>query len=181
MSASTNDSGAIRVFYAIVPPPAVRTALGALAHAVGARVHGRAVTAENVHLTLAFIGAWPTSRLAALHEAGDAVRGDPFRLTLDTLGAFRRSGIAWLGSSHPPPRLVGLANALGDALRERDVIYEARLFRPHVTLARRARGPGPSDIVEPLSWDVDAFSLMESRTRPEGVHYDTLKTWPLRA
>jgi RNA 2',3'-cyclic 3'-phosphodiesterase len=174
-------SPSIRVFYAILPPPSLQQALGQLAQAVALRVHGRAVQGGNAHLTLAFVGAWPASRLVSLHTAGDAVRGEPFRLTLDTLGAFRRSGIAWLGSSHPPPQLVRLANALGDALREHDVTYDAHLFRPHVTLARRARGPGPSDRVEPFAWEVDAFSLMASRTRPEGVQYETLKTWPLRA
>ena len=66
---------AIRVFYAIVPPPPVREALGVLARTVGARVHGRVVRADNVHLTVAFVGAWPAARLATLRSAADAVRG----------------------------------------------------------------------------------------------------------
>lgn len=170
---------AIRAFYAILPPPDVRHALGQLAEAIGQQARGRAVPAENVHLTLAFVGAWPTSRVHALHAAGAAVRGVPFRLTLDLLGGFRRSGIAWLGSSHPAPQLITLAGALGDALRAHEVTYEARVFRPHVTLARGTRGRGPGASIEPLAWDVDAFSLMQSQTRPEGARYESLATWPL--
>ena len=172
---------AIRAFYAILPPPDVRHALGQLAQAIGQQARGRAVPAENVHLTLAFVGAWPTSRVDALHAAGAAVRAVPFRLTLDLLGGFRRSGIAWLGSSHPAPQLITLAGVLGDALRAHEVTYEARVFRPHVTLARRLRAPGPDGTIDPLEWDVDAFSLMESHTTAQGMCYETLATWPLGA
>jgi 2'-5' RNA ligase len=169
----------LRVFYAILPPASLQHALGDLAEAVALRVQGRAVPAENMHLTLAFVGAWPRSRMAALRRAGDAVRGEPFRLTLDTFGSFERSGIAWIGSSHPPPQLIALATAVGDGLRAHDVAYDARVFRPHVTLARRGRRAGPIDVIEPMTWDVDAFSLMESQTRREGVRYETRATWPL--
>jgi 2'-5' RNA ligase len=170
----------LRVFYAIVPPPALAQTLARLAQDVGQRVRGRIVHAENIHLTLAFVGEWPLSGMPALKAAGDALRGEPFRLTLDTLGTFRRAGIAWLGSSHPPPQLVALAASLGTALAANGVTYDARVFRPHVTLARRLRAPGPDDTVEPLSWQVDAFSLMESRSGGQGVRYEALATWPLR-
>jgi len=170
---------AVRAFYAIVPPPAAQAALGELARSIAPRVKGRGVAAANMHLTLAFVGAWPDAEMPALHAAGAAVRGEPFRLTLDTLGGFRRAGIAWLGPSHPPPHLVTLAATLGDALRTENVTYDAPVFRPHVTLARRVHGRRIDEIVEPVTFDVDAFSLMESTSTPEGVRYDALATWPL--
>jgi 2'-5' RNA ligase len=172
-------SNTIRVFYAIVPPPALAQVLADIARTVGERANGRVVPAENIHLTLAFVGAWPLSGMPSLEAAADAVRGEPFRLTLDRLGSFRRAGTAWVGPSHPPPHLVTLATSLGAALQAHDVSYDARVFRPHVTLARRLRAPGPDDTVEPLSWDVDAFSLMESRTGGQGVRYEALATWAL--
>lgn len=172
-------SDAIRVFYAIVPPLALAEALGELARNVGERVHGRIVPAENLHLTLAFVGAWPRSDLASVIAAGAVAHAPPFRLTLDTLGSFRRAGIAWVGPSHPPPQLVTLATSLGDALQANEVTYDARVFRPHVTLARRLRAPGPNGTIEPLTWDVDAFSLMESCATGQGVRYVALATWPL--
>jgi 2'-5' RNA ligase len=173
--------GAVRAFYAIVPPPGTQAALAELARSIAPRVKGRVVAAENMHLTLVFIGAWPESHMAALHAAGATVRGEPFRLTLDTLGGFRRAGIAWLGPSHPPPPLVTLAANIGDALRSESVTYDARVFRPHVTLARRVHGRRLDEIVEPVTFDVEAFSLMESTSRPVGVRYAARATWPLRA
>ncbi|HWC46750.1 MAG TPA: RNA 2',3'-cyclic phosphodiesterase [Casimicrobiaceae bacterium] len=170
---------AARVFFAIVPPPATQAALADLARSIAPRVKGRAVPVENMHLTLAFVGPWADSRMHELHAAGAAVRGEPFRLTLDTLGGFRRAGIAWIGPSHPPPHLITLAAALGDALRNEDVSYDARVFRPHVTLARRVHGRRLEEIVDPVSFDVDAFSLMESKSQSAGVRYDALTSWSL--
>jgi 2'-5' RNA ligase len=175
------DSDAVRVFYAIVPPPGVAASLAALAKGIGQRVRARAVRAGNIHLTLAFVGAWPLSGMPSVKAAAEAVHGEPFRLTLDTLGSFRRAGIAWVGPSHPPPQLVTLATSLGEALLANDVTYDARVFRPHVTLARRLRAPGPDGTIDPLEWDVDAFSLMESHTTAQGMCYETLATWPLGA
>lgn len=170
---------AARVFFAIVPPPAAQSVLAELARSIAPRVKGRPVPVDNMHLTLAFVGAWPASRMPDLHAAGAAVRGEPFRLTLDTLGGFRRSGIAWLGPSHPPPQLITLAAALGDALRNEEVPYDARVFRPHVSLARRVHGRRLEEIVDPVTWDVDAFSLMESKSQSGAVRYGALASWSL--
>ena len=172
-------SNAVRVFFAIVPPPGLAQALAELARMVGVRARGRIVPAPNIHLTLAFVGAWPLAGVPALKAAGRAVHGEPFRLMLDALGSFRRAGIAWVGPSHPPPQLVTLATSLGEALAANEVSYDARVFRPHVTLVRRLRAPGPSGTIEPLSWDVHAFSLMESRATGQGVRYEPLATWRL--
>ena len=58
----SRDAATLRVFYALVPPPALAIALGDLARDVARRAHGRPVPADNIHLTLAFIGAWPAAR-----------------------------------------------------------------------------------------------------------------------
>jgi 2'-5' RNA ligase len=102
----SRDAATLRVFYALVPPPALAIALGDLARDVARRAHGRPVPAENIHLTLAFIGAWPTARLASLMAAGAAIDSEPMRIMLDTQGGFRRAGIAWIGGSSPPPALA---------------------------------------------------------------------------
>jgi 2'-5' RNA ligase len=138
------------------------------------------VPADNVHLTLAFVGAWPQSQLASLFAAGHSLDGQTMHVTLDLHGAFRRTGIAWIGASSPPVALADLATALAGALRANGVPYDERSFRPHVTLARRCRGPWPHGACEPLAWDVDSFALMASETRTEGARYTRLAGWPLR-
>jgi 2'-5' RNA ligase len=154
--------------------------LGDLARDVARRAHGRPVSADNVHATLAFVGAWPVPRLPELLAAGAALPGEPMRIALDRQGAFRRAGIAWISASQPPPVLGVLAQALSERLVASGVQLDARPFRLHVTLARRCRGPYESDPVGPFAWDVDALALMESDTRAEGARYRMLANWPLR-
>ena len=110
------DEPAARVFFALVPPSSLRTVLGALATGVAQRAHGRAVPAANLHLTVAFVGAWPLSRLAQWIEAGARCAARPIHVTLDTLGGFRRAGVAWLGASAPPEPLLDLGRSLNAEL-----------------------------------------------------------------
>src|SRR5690348_10210377 len=113
-----------RVFFALLPPPAVQRALGELARETGRRAHGRPVPAENMHITLAFVGAWPIARMPILIEAARGVGGERTRIALDDLGMFRRAGIAWIGSSSPPDALLRLQSALAAALRSGGVAFD---------------------------------------------------------
>lgn len=171
---------AARVFFALVPPPEVQQALGELARETAWRAHGRPVPAENMHVTLAFIGAWPVARLPTLFDAAADVHGEPTNVVLDTLGAFGRAGIAWIGPSLVPDALTRLAASLADGLSAAGVALDAQPYRPHVTLARHCRGPYPESAAGPFGFDADRFALMQSQTHAEGARYRSLATWPLR-
>ena len=174
------DEAVARIFFALVPPPPLQRALGELARDVARRAHGRPVPAENLHATLAFVGAWPVSHQPELHAAGAAASGEPMQIVLDRQGAFRRAAIAWISASQPPPTLGALAQALFERLVATGVKLDERPFRPHVTLARHCRGPYPSGRAGPFTWDVDALALMQSDTRAEGARYRMLASWALR-
>jgi 2'-5' RNA ligase len=163
-----------RVFFALVPPPALQHALGELARDVARRAHGRPVPADNVHVTLAFIGSWPRAKLSVLTDAAATVRSPSMRVTLDTLGGFRRAGVAWIAPSAPSSELQQLAQGLARRLDDAGVTLEAREFHPHMTLARRCRGPYPHDAVGRYVWEIDAMTLMASDTRAEGARYAAL-------
>jgi len=130
-------------------------------------------------MTLAFIGAWPVARLGMLFDAAGTVRGGRLSITLDRHGAFRRAGIAWIGPSAPPAALSQLAASLAVALSAVGVALDPQPFRPHLTLARRCRGPYPDGAAGPISFDTDRFSLMHSETRAEGARYGELASFPL--
>lgn len=168
------------VFFALVPPPEVQQTLGHLARETARRAHGRPVPAENMHLTVAFIGAWPIARLPTLIDAAANVHGEPMNIALDRLGAFRRAGVAWIGPSRAPDALTRLAASLADALSAAGVTLDAQPYRPHVTLARHCRGPCPEGAAGPFGFDADRFVLMQSQTRAEGARYQSLATWLLR-
>jgi len=180
MGADARDEPAARIFFALVPPPPLQAALGVLATGVAQRAHGRAVPADNLHVTLAFIGAWPVARLSHWLDVGARCAGAAIDVTLDRLGGFRRAGVAWIGSSAPPPALLELSGALGVALAAANVAVDGRAFAAHLTLARRCRGPFPDEPAGPFHWRVDAISLMRSFTEPAGARYVEVARWPLR-
>jgi 2'-5' RNA ligase len=172
---------AARVFFALVPPPGVQRLLGELARDVARRAHGRPVPAENMHVTLAFVGAWPIARLPMLLDAAKRIQGEPMRVTLDRLGTFPRAGVAWVGPSLVPDALTRLAASLADALSAAGVKLDAQPYRPHVTLARHCHGLCAKRAAGPFRFDADRFVLMQSQTRSEGARYRELAHWPLQS
>jgi 2'-5' RNA ligase len=170
-----------RVFFALVPPPSLQRALAEIARESARHAHGRPLPAENLHVTLAFIGAWPSAQLSVLLDAAAGVHGEPIPLSLDRFGAFCRAGIAWIGSSVPPGALMQLAASLSQAMAAAGVALDAQPFRPHMTLARHCRGPYPQGAAGPFSFVADRFLLMQSETGAQGARYRPLATWALRS
>ena len=181
MGASSSAEPAARLFFALVPPPPLQRALGTLAASVALRTHGRAIAVDNVHLTIAFVGAWPLAKVSQWMDVGARCALKPFDVTLNRLGGFRRAGVAWIGTTSTPTALQQLASALAAELTAAGVIVEPRAFATHVTLARRCHGPYPNDAVGPYEWRVDALSLMRSYTEREAARYVEVARWPLRS
>jgi 2'-5' RNA ligase len=174
---------ALRLFFALLPDEAARTALATAAGEVARGTGGRAPRAENLHMTIAFLGDLPVERLAELRAIGTAVAApaSPFELALTKLGFFRDAGIAWFGAQPMPEELHKLVESLRGELRAHALPVERRAFQPHVTLARRCTKPWTGGTFAPVAWRVDALALMASETLPEGARYRALDAWPLAA
>lgn len=179
MAAGNGEGSAIRVFYALVLPPALRPPIGDIARDTARRVHGRPVPAENLHLTLAFIGDIARSRLPTLFDVGASLHGEAMTLQLDRLGGFRRAGVAWLGASRPPHELGTFAVALARALAAAGVPCDERPFHPHMTIVRRCRVSPDEQPIGPYAWAIDEFGLLQSETGAAGARYRSLAKWPL--
>jgi RNA 2',3'-cyclic 3'-phosphodiesterase len=175
------DASPLRVFFALWPEAGARDALRALARDTAAQTGGRAPSAENVHLTLAFLGDVAATRLAALHAIGPVVAAavPPFTLTLDRVGAFGDGRIAWAGASAPPRDLERLAHSLNGALAKEGFPTERRAFHPHVTLARHCRRPAATGTLAPIAWRVERITLYASELSPRGPRYRELGAWRL--
>jgi len=137
---------------------------------------------EGLHLTLAFLGARPLAALPLLGSLGAAVAGrhPAFPLSTTRLGGFpegRPARVLWLGLA-PAPALTALASDLRAHLARADETFDAKAFRPHVTLARlpAPRSPDGFPSPEPTSWIAGELVLFESR--PQG-RYPPLRSWPL--
>jgi 2'-5' RNA ligase len=175
-------AGPLRVFYALWPDAATHAAIARIAGTVATATGGRTPAAENVHLTLAFVGEVAGERLPALIAIGarTAAAVDGFTMRFDRVGTFRGSGIAWLGTRTTPPALLALAGSLATELAAGGFRTERRPFHAHVTLARHCRRPPPVIAVDPVDWPVRAMTLTASVLERDGARYRDLAAWPLR-
>jgi 2'-5' RNA ligase len=176
---AAQPANTLRLFFALVPDAPLRDALAALAKGVAQRVHGKPVAGANVHLTLAFLGDTPSSALATLTAIGERLPREPVALTLDRIGGFRASGVAWAGADEVPPALLSLHGVLNDELARNGYAIEDRPFRAHVTLARKCRKVVRETLAPPLLWNVEEVVLVASTLAAGGSVYRTLAAWPL--
>jgi 2'-5' RNA ligase len=174
------DRTTMRLFFALLPESRTRAALAGVAQEVAGETGGRAVAADNLHLTLAFLGERPHEMVAALRELASGIARAPFTLLLDDIGYWRKAGLAWLGSETPSVELHALQRDLAQRLAGAGVALEPRAFAPHVTLARRIGNIVRRRQVPAIAWPVDAFALVASELGREGARYRALQTWPLR-
>jgi len=171
----------LRLFVALDLPADVRVALADWAdRAAPAAV--RRVPAENLHVTLAFLGS------RAAHEAEAVAALLPALGELERLGELRAAGALWLAPRRPgvltvalddSAPLAALHGALVAALAE-TVGYEPeqRLFRPHVTVGRVRRGTriDTCAALDPptLTFRADGLTLYRSHTGPGASRYEPL-------
>jgi 2'-5' RNA ligase len=156
----TTEAASARLFIALWPTPALRRALAAEQRRWQWPAGAALTAADKLHLTLHFIGAVPAARVAAVAE-GLRLPCPRFTLVLDHAEVWPNR-CAVLGASDVPAPLAALHGALADALRALQLPVEPRALRPHVTLARKARGAvAPAQPFE-LRWPVRGYALMQS-------------------
>lgn len=173
-------AGPARLFFAAWPTPDVQDALHEIALQAQAECGGRAVTARNIHLTLAFLGNVDRARLPGLEALAAAVAGAPCDLVIDRIGYWRDNRILWAGVERCPEPLTALVAALCGALRAIDFRVDARPYVPHVTLLRNARRAPAQPGLGPIAWPVRDLALIESAPRGRERVYEVLRRWPLR-
>jgi 2'-5' RNA ligase len=156
-----NAPDTTRLFLALWPGPGVRNSLREWRDGWKWPKTASPVRTEQLHLTLHFLGNIPTSRVPELVE-GLSVPFSPFDLRFGHPVLWPHS-VAVLEPNAVPQRLLQLHASLGDALHRLDLPTEAREFRPHVTLARRAGSAEPPAHGRPLRWRVRGYVLVESR------------------
>jgi 2'-5' RNA ligase len=150
-----------RLFLALWPSPGVRGALREWRDGWQWPRGATPVHPERLHMTLHFLGAVANERLPELVE-GLRVPFSPFELRFGHPVLWPH-GVAVLEPDTAPKRLLQLQEGLGGALQRLALPVEARPFRPHVTLARRANAALPPMQGPPIRWRVGSYALMESR------------------
>jgi 2'-5' RNA ligase len=180
----------VRLFFAIALPDGVRTALARLQTD---DPNYRWVDAAQLHITLAFLGEQPESRLTDLQRIGEAAASASSKSTLKlsepgSFGPRSAPRVLWIGVASDVPALMALQSKLSDGLRNGGFAVEERPFQAHITLARRReRSAGrtpppwpPEKDVQPAEIPLDELKLFQSRLSPRGATYVPLATFALR-
>ncbi|HEX7080767.1 MAG TPA: RNA 2',3'-cyclic phosphodiesterase [Gammaproteobacteria bacterium] len=165
-----------RVFFALWPDDATRNAISRASRRVVRLCGGRPTAKRNLHVTVAFLGGLDAEQLERASQVPPIPVG-AFELELDSLAYFDGSKTLSLVPRSVSPPLAELERALWDRLEREGFEREPRIYRPHLTLARRARPV--EEPVTPVRWPVAALTLVESIPLPRSVHYEPLEHWPL--
>lgn len=176
----------MRTFIALELPDAFAAEVAAVARILGEVVGGRTMKPETFHITLAFLGDIPDADVRSAMDALDAacLRAHAVSLRADGLGKFGRSSDAtlWMGL-RPAAELVGLAQVVREELAARDIAYDDKPFKPHITLVRRARIPETTlpDLPFPSDAVARRVVLFKSALSQDGATYTPLYEFDLRA
>ncbi|MGF1547852.1 MAG: RNA 2',3'-cyclic phosphodiesterase [Thiotrichales bacterium] len=168
------------LFLGLSPDSGARAALVRL-NAAGDLPDGRQVAADNLHLTLRYLGQLPETAVACLGLTLSRIDLGAFELVLDCWGVYRRAGVLWAGCRLPPPELLALAAACDTAAVICGAMPLDHPFNPHCTLRRKVRNGLTEGAITPIRWPVAAFHLYCSESAPGGVRYRSLREFTLAA
>ena len=143
---------------------------------------------EKLHITVKFAGPLDEAQLALFAERVNvaAQSAIPFRLAVTGTGAFiKRRGptVLWLGIEQLPGDSDPLTNIAKLLAGESD----ARVFHPHITIARAKVPENVKDLIEkhrscnfgPIDFEVKELVIYESVLSSSGSVYSKLAEFPL--
>lgn len=172
-----------RLFVAApLPPTAAAAVWRALSDMRQRHPLARWTPAEQLHLTLVFLGATDATGVPRLSTVIQGVaRAIPaFPASIGAGGGrpdTRRGGVAWLRLAQGDRQLAALARALDDALGSS--AHAGRQPMAHVTVARRVDRQLIDDLRSTartleVGWHVERVVLYRSHTGPAGARYEEL-------
>jgi 2'-5' RNA ligase len=154
------------------------------------------VKPELMHVTLAFLGTTPEERSADVAAAADTAAREvtAFDIELDRPGRFPASGkprVVWLAIGAGAPALLALGDSLRAELARRELAFDNKPLRAHLTVGRvredvslvdaRAVAAGVEAMRLPhLRFRADALVVFESKLSPRGPRYTPRARAPLR-
>ncbi len=170
----------VRIFFALWPDDEVRFQITENLHRFNLdRNKGRLVTGSNLHLTLHFVGNTSIAEKKCLDQQASLVNAEPFDLTLDCSGYFKKPKVFWLGPRQVLRSLSDLHRNLGEKIAECEYTPETRAYSPHITVARKIyQAPEPVSF-EPVHWRVERFVMVESVSNTGSVRYEVVENYSL--
>lgn len=161
----------MRLFIAIQLSDEMKKSLVACMHDLKKQgVEGNYVPAQNLHMTLAFIGEYDDP--SKVKEVIRRVPLPEFRLTLSEKGNF--GNILWAGVKGNQ-KLKTYVKDLRAALSAEGIPFDTEKFVPHITLIRKVSAKKPYQVHLPKAdMTVKKASLMKSEQKNEKMVYKEL-------
>ena len=153
----------MRCFVAAWPDAPARVALASLSDELRQRIeYQRATRADDLHLTLAFIGNLDDDVAFDLAGAITKLRFEPIAWQLNTLGFFEEAGVLWAGAAlQTSPLLTRLATRVRALLDAAGVTYDRKPLAPHITLLRGVKSFS-TEKIDPICWRIESVALYRS-------------------
>jgi 2'-5' RNA ligase len=179
----------VRLFVAVYPPRGfVERAFGLL-DGLGLPEQ-RVVAAEQVHLTLHFVGEVVTARVDEVRESVErsAAGLEAFEVTPERLVSLprpvgRRGGARLVAvQADRPPGLLEIVRRLATRLATSPRRDPVDRYLPHLTLCRFRKVTDGFDLDEPIvvpPFEVRDVRLMRSVLKPSGAEHRVEATFPL--
>lgn len=164
-----------RLFIALWPDARVRGQLADYSAKCEWADPARPVAAADIHLTLRFLGEVALPLLNPLQESL-ALDFEAFDLELGLPQLWKEVAVLW--PSATSAALIELHDAIDGRLQGLGFMADSRSFRPHVTLARRARH-SRMPLPDAIAWHINAVCLVASTPSPIG-RYRILQTYLAR-
>ena len=175
-----------RLFVAVDMPEEVRNQLGDMFFGIpGAKW----VPAEQLHLTLRFIGEVDGGVFRDVKDALSTIKRPAFTMQLKGLGCFpprKQPKVLWVGIDKNE-QLLQLRNRVEAELVRAGLPPEQRKFSPHVTLARLRDTPlskltnflAGNGLYASIVFPVREFHLYSSQLTPKGAIHQIEATYEL--
>ena len=180
-----------RVFFALWPDDVAREKLHLESRHLQRQLGGKATRPDTLHLTLVFVGDVENGLIDTLKLAASQVEASAFAADFDQVCCWRHNHIAYRAMSRSPDALLELVSSLEKNLAAARIPFDARPYKPHITLVRKADcarltilenglgGANENPASEPIRWLARDFVLVKSSLRAEGARYEQLGRWPL--
>ena len=169
-----------RLFFALWPNAAERTALAAWQLPLRELCGGRTMRPDTLHATLVFMGDVFEHRLVELVSIAQEINFQCFALDWSEVCYWQHNHIVYAAPETTPPQLAHLVSELATLLREHGFHFERRDYQVHVTLLRNAKW---NDMALPrqsnVCWLVRDFALVQSLGDEQGARYEVLARFPL--
>ena len=188
----------IRLFVAVAPPEGVVERLSETARGLRAEIPPPAVAwvlAEQIHLTLHFLGEVERERVGEFELALEKVCGasEGCLLRAGGLGCFpsaNRPRVVWAGLQGAVAALESLKNRMEPELERLGYVPEKRAFHPHLTLGRvkELNARDRRNLARALEenrerdfgeWRVKRVDLMESVLGRTGARYRLVRSFEM--